>query len=73
MYISHTLPTAAGPRRVAHPTPIAIPRDPAAALAFAAIHDRRADHLLAEGRFAQAEAAAHLALEARCRATGERA
>lgn len=35
--------------------------------------DCRTDHLLAEGRFVQAEASVHLALEARCRAPGVRA
>lgn len=73
MPIKSILSTTAGRRLVSHPIPLAIPRDPAAALVFAALHDRRADHLLAEGRFVQAEAAAHLALEARCRAMGARA
>ena len=67
------LPTATGSRSADTPPRHIIPTDPAAALVFAAQHDRRADHLLAEGRFVQAEAAAHLALEARCQALGMRA
>lgn len=64
---------AAGPRLVCHPIPYAIPTDPAKAQAFADFHNRRADLLLSEGRFAQAERAAHLAFEASCRALGVRA
>ncbi len=65
--------TAYGPRLAASPSRVAIPSEASAALAFAAYHDRRADLLLSEGRVVQAEAAAHLALEARCRALGVRA
>ena len=67
------MPISAGLRIAETPPRRVIPADPAAALVFAAQHDRRADHLWAEGRFVQAEAAAHLALEARCRALGMRA
>ena len=67
------LPTSAGRRFADMPPRHIIHADSAAALMFAAQHDRRADHLLAESRFVQAESAAHLALEARCRALGVRA
>lgn len=71
-----TLPsirTAYGFRLAVEPQQITIPNDPIAALAFASRIDREADQLLAEGRCGQAERLAHLALEARCRATGARA
>jgi len=67
------LSTSAGPRLAFEPRALAIPRDPAAAMAFAKAADRRADALLAVGRPEQAERLAHAALEARCRATGARA
>ena len=73
MFISHTMPTAFGYSLSSEPRGTAIPSTPAAALAFASMMDRRADVMLAEGRCQQAERLSHLALEARCRATGERA
>ena len=71
--VTPKLPTSAGLCFTDRPSRHVIPADPAAALVFAAQHDRRADHLLAEGWFVQAEAAAYLALQARCRAQGVRA
>jgi len=68
-----TGPTSAGPCVAAHLSYVAIPSDPGAALAFAIYHDRRADLLLSQGRAAQAEAAAHLAFEARTRVSEVRA
>lgn len=67
------LPTFNGLRFADMPPRPIISADPAAALVFAVQHDCRADHLLAEGLFVQAEAAAHPALEVRCRALGVRA
>jgi len=52
---------------------LAIPTDASAALAFAIYHDRRVDLLLSQGHAVQAEAAAHLAIEARTRASEVRA
>lgn len=49
---------------------LAIPHVPAAAVAFAATLDRRADRLLAEGRTVLAERLAHIAAEARAQAEG---
>lgn len=72
MFISR-IQTAYGSRLAVPPVPRVIPTDPIAALAFASHVDREADQLLAEGRCGQAERLAHLALEARCRATGARA
>ena len=66
-------PTAGGPRLANHPAPLVIPRDRAAALAFAQHCDLRADLLLSEGCTIHAERLAHLALEARTRAMGGRA
>jgi len=63
----------AGSRLTTHLPRLAIPTDAGAALAFAIYHDRRADLLLSQGRAAQAEAAAHLAFEARTRASEVRA
>lgn len=65
--------TAAGPRLACYPLSYVIPTDPAKAQVFADLHNRRADLLLSEGRFAQAERAAHLAYEASCWALGEQA
>ena len=62
-------PAFTDPRSITHLPHLAIPSDPGAALAFAVYHDRRADILLSQGRAAQAEAAAHLAFEARIRAS----
>ncbi len=73
MFIDHRLPTQYGRALVSEPTPLTIPRDAAAAMAFAIRIDRQADALLAEGQFAAAERLSHAALEARCRATGGRA
>ena len=67
------LSTAAGPRLAFQPTPIVIPHDPAAALAFATRIDLLAGLHLSEGRGALADRLSHLALEARCRARGCRA
>ncbi len=66
-------PNPADPCLAAHLSYLTIPSDPGAALAFAIYHDRRADLLLSQGRAAQAEAAAHLAFEARTRASEVRA
>jgi hypothetical protein len=65
--------TSYGLALASEPRALVIPSDPSAALAFASAIDRRADACLAEGRSIQAERLAHLALEARCRATGVRA
>ena len=73
MFISPILPTMFGRRRAAEQPPTAIPTRPADCLVFAQRIDRQADAALADGRFVQAERLAHLALEARCRATGARA
>jgi hypothetical protein len=73
MFISHKMPLAYGRGLVSAPVPLTIPTDPGEALAFAAQQDRAADISLAEGRYALAERLSHLALEARCRATGCRA
>ncbi len=72
MFISR-IQTFYGSRLAVPPMPRVIPNDPAAALAFASRIDREADQLLAEGCYGQAERLGHLALEARCRATGARA
>lgn len=68
----NTPSTSARPRLAFEPCALAIPNDPAAAMAFAVAADRQADALLADGRPKQAERLAHAALEARCRATGAR-
>ena len=73
MYFDHRFPTQYGRALVSAPTGLTIPTDPQAALAFATRADREADALLNEGRFDAAERLSHAALEARCRATGERA
>ena len=73
MFISHKLPMAYGPALVSEPVPLRIPSDPSDALAFAVRADREADTMLSEGRFEAAERLSHMALEARCRATGARA
>ncbi len=73
MYISRTFPMAYGRALVSEPIPLRIPSNPADALAFAARVDREADNMLSEGRFDAAERLSHMALEARCRATGDRA
>ena len=62
-----------GRRLASAPVPVVIPSAATDAIAFAARMDREADALLSEGRVWQAERLAHLALEARCRATGARA
>ncbi len=59
----------AGSHLPTHLPRLAIPSDAGAALAFAIYHDRRADLLLSQGHAAQAEAAAHLAFEARTQAS----
>jgi hypothetical protein len=64
---------AYGRALVSEPIPLRIPSNPADALAFAARVDREADNMLSEGRFDAAERLSHMALEARCRATGDRA
>jgi hypothetical protein len=73
MFISHRLATQYGPALVSESRGLTIPTDPDDALAFARRTDREADALLAAGRFEQAERLSHAALEARCRATGDRA
>jgi hypothetical protein len=73
MFISHKFHMAYGPALVSEPLPLRIPSDPSDALAFAVRADREADTMLSEGRFEAAERLSHMALEARCRATGERA
>ncbi len=73
MFISSRICTAYGKALASEPPRLIIPTDPVAALAFACRADREADALLASGRFTQAEAMSHAALEARCRATGARA
>jgi len=73
VHISHRFPTSFGLALASPLRPLAIPSSPAAALAFATRVDRQADAYLAEGQFEQAEQLSHLALEARCRATGVRA
>ena len=73
LHAAPTFSTGGGRRLVNHPAPLVIPRDRAAALAFAQHCDLRADLLLSEGCTIQAERLAHLALEARTRATGGRA
>ncbi len=73
MVIIHRFPTAYGPALCSEPVLRTIPSEPAAALLFASRVDREADAHLAEGRVVVAEKLAHLALEARCRATGARA
>jgi hypothetical protein len=73
MFIAHRLPTSYGPVRISAPALFAIPSSPTAAMEFASRIDRQADACLAEGQFALAEQLSHLALEARCRATGARA
>ena len=73
MYIDSRLRSFYGRVQAVPPSPVVIPSNPADALAFASRIDREADACLAEGRCVQAERLAHLALEARCRATGVRA
>lgn len=73
MFIDHKISSFYGRVRADAPTPLVIPTDPAAALVFASRIDREADHMLADGRCIRAEQLSHLALEARCRATGARA
>ena len=73
LHIPSTISTSYGTRLAGPPRPLVIPSLPAAMLAFAQRLDREADALLALGRCEVAERLAHLALEARCRAAGERA
>lgn len=73
MFTAHYLHTSYGRALCSEPRALVIPTAPAAALAFASLIDRQADACLAEGRCTQAERLAHLALEARTRATGGRA
>lgn len=65
--------TSSGSRLDAPPSYMTIPCDPDAALAFAIYYDRLADLLLSQDRVIQAEAASHLALEARILASRLRA
>ncbi len=69
----NTLPTAYGPRLAFAPAAPVIPADPAAALAKAALLDLQATLHQNEGRTWHADRLSHLALELRCRATGDRA
>ena len=73
MFIARTFPTTAGPRLASHPALLAIPCQPADALASAAKLDRQADLHLFEGRAGHADRLSHLALELRCRTLGGRA
>jgi len=73
LFIHHRLKTSYGPVRCSAPDAVTIPANPDEALRFASRVDREADALLAEGQVHRAEQLAHLALEARCRATGARA
>lgn len=73
MFLTPTFRTSYVAVLCGEPPPRIIPPDPAAALLFASRVDREADALLSEGRVQQAERLSHLALEARCRATGSRA
>ena len=69
----HTVSTAYGPRLAFAPVSPFLPSDPAAALAKAARLDLEATLHQNEGRGWHADRLSHLALELRCRATGERA
>jgi len=73
MFIQHHFASSHGRILSSEPRPITIPSAPDAALRLASALDRQADELLSEGRHRQAERLSHLALEARCRATGNRA
>ena len=68
-----TIRTSHGRGLASHPARIVIPTDPQQALLVASHLDRRADHLLFQGRPDEADRLAHLAHEARCRAAGGRA
>lgn len=73
MFVQHHFGSSNGRILSGQPTPITIPTAPDAALTLAGRLDRLADEMLSEGRHRQAERLSHLALEARCRATGTRA
>lgn len=73
MFPDYRISSFYGRVRAVDPMPLVIPTDPAAALIFASRIDREADQMLADGRCIRAEQLAHLALEARARATGARA
>lgn len=72
-YFPHRHPSVYGRVLNAEPPPLNIPRDPVQAMEFAARVDREADLELQAGHVIAAERLSHLALEARCRATGCRA
>ncbi len=69
----NTLPTSYGPRLAFALMPHAIPADPAAALAKAALLDLHATLHQNDGDHRQADRLSHLALELRCQALGVRA
>ncbi len=68
-----TLPPSYGPGLAFAPAALAIPADPAATLARAALLERLADLHQNEGRTWHADRLSHLALEVRRRATGVQA
>ena len=72
MFFPTSYDTAAGWNFAFRPAPLVIPRDPAAALLFAAHMDRRADAALVENRPDAADRFAHAAYEARRRAEAVR-
>jgi len=67
------LPIAYRLRLASVPASLAIPADPAAALARAALLEQLADLHQNEGRGWHVDRLSHLALELRCRAAGQRA
>lgn len=69
----NTLLASYGPRLAPAPTPLPVPNNPSAALAKAARLDLEATLHQNEGRTRHADRLSHLALELRCRVTGERA
>ena len=69
----NTLSTAYGLRLAFARAPLNLPTDPTTALARAALLERLADPHQNEGRGWHADRLSHLALELRCRATGDRA
>jgi hypothetical protein len=73
MFVRPNFRISYGPCLSSEPRSLTIPATPDAALRFALRLDHEANELLSEGRHRQAERLSHLALEARCRATGNRA
>lgn len=68
-----TLATSFGYQHASPPAPRTPPGRHLEPLSYAAQLDREADLHLSEGRGALADRLAHLALEHRCRVTGDRA